>query len=102
MKIKQSIKSSKAEIILNESDIDDVIQLIYTTILTNIQKSLGKGSGWVIDSVTDHTIGISKYSPLAGSSYIKLLKESDHPKKAWLIFKILMRINALNGVWSDT
>ena len=45
MKIKQSIKSSKPEIILNESDIDDVIQLIYTTSLTNIQKSLGKGSG---------------------------------------------------------
>ena len=81
MKIKQSIKSSEAEIILNESDIDDVIQLIYTTILTNIQKSLGKGSGWIIDSVIDHIIGISKYNPSAGSSYIKLLKELDHPKK---------------------
>ena len=39
---------------------------------TNIQKSLGKGSGWIIDSVNDHTITISKYNPLAGSSYIKL------------------------------
>ena len=44
----------------------------YTTIITNIQKSLGKGSGWIIDSVNDHTITISKYNPLAGSSYIKL------------------------------
>ena len=34
--------SSKAEIIINESDIDDVFQSIYTTIITNIQKSLGK------------------------------------------------------------
>ena len=24
--------------------------------ITNIQKSLGKVSGWIIDSVTDHTI----------------------------------------------
>ena len=37
--------SSKAEIIINASDIDNVFQSIYTTIITNIQKSLGKGSG---------------------------------------------------------
>ena len=73
--------NSKVEIIINESDIDDVFQLIYTTIITNIQKSLGKGSDWIIDSVIDHTISISKYNPLAGSSYIKLRKELDHPRK---------------------
>ena len=54
--------SSKAKIIINESGIDDMLQSIYTTIITNIQKSLGKSSGW----------SISKYNPLAGSSYIKL------------------------------
>ena len=42
--------------------------------------SLEKASGW-IDSVIDHTISISKYNPLAGSSYIKLPKELDHPRK---------------------
>ena len=31
-------------IIINESDIDDEFQSIYTTIITNIQKTLGKGS----------------------------------------------------------
>ena len=40
-----------------------------------MEKSLGKGSRWIIDSVIDHTINISKYNPLAGSSYIKLPKE---------------------------
>ena len=60
----------EAEIVINESDIDDVFQSIYTTIITNIQKSLGKGSVWTIDSVIDITISISKYNPLAGSSYI--------------------------------
>ena len=73
--------SSKAEIIINESDIDDVFQSIYTTVITNIKKSLRKGSGWIIDSVTDHTISFSKNSPLTGSSYIKLPNELDHPKK---------------------
>ena len=52
--------SSKAEIIINEIYIDDVFQSIYHTIITNVQKFLGKGSGLIIDSVTDHTISISK------------------------------------------
>ena len=45
------------------------------------KKCLGKGSGWIIDSVIDHNINISKYNPLAGSSYIKLPKELHHLKK---------------------
>ena len=47
----------------------------------NIEKSLGKGWGRIIDSVIDHTISISKYNLLTGSSYIKLLKELEHPRK---------------------
>ena len=43
--------------------------------------SLWKGSGWIIDSVIDQTISISKYNPLAGISYTKLPKELEHPKK---------------------
>ena len=31
--------------------------------------NLGKGSGWIIDSVINHNLSISKYNPLAGSSY---------------------------------
>ena len=31
---------SKAEIIINESDIDNVVESIYSTIISNIQKSL--------------------------------------------------------------
>ena len=55
--------SSKAEIIINESDFDDVLQSIYTIITTDIQKSLGKGSGWFIDSVSDHSINIQSIIP---------------------------------------
>ena len=50
--------SSKAELIINESDIDNVFQSSYTSITTNIKKSSGKGSGCIIDSVIDHTISI--------------------------------------------
>ena len=48
--------SSKAEILINESDVNDVFGSIYITIISNIQKSFGKGSGWIIDSVVDHTL----------------------------------------------
>ena len=73
--------NSKAKIIINENDIDDVFDSICTTIISNIQKYLGKGLGWIIDSVISHTINISKYNPLAGSSYIKLPKELYHRKR---------------------
>ena len=58
-----------------------MFQSICTTILSNKQKSLGNASGRIIDSVIDHTISISKHNLLAGSSYIKLLKELGHPRK---------------------
>ena len=76
----------------------DAFGSIYSTILWNIQNSLGKGSGWIIDSVIDNNINMSKYNPLAGRSYIKLPKELNHPKNFWLIFKILMIRNAFYGV----
>ena len=76
--------SSKFETIINESDIDDAFESIYSTIISNIQKSLRKGSGWIIDSVVDHTINISEYKSLSGSSYIKLPKELDHTKKGFI------------------
>ena len=66
--------SSKVEVIINESDIENVFKTTYTTIIANIQIYLGKGLEWIIDSVNDY-----KYNPLAGSSFIKLPKESDNP-----------------------
>ena len=62
------------------------------------QKLLRKGSGLqIIDSVIDQNINISNYNALGSSSYVKLSKELNHPKKVLLKFKILMIINALDG-----
>ena len=52
------------EIIISESNVD-VFKSIYTRVVSNIQKPLGKGSSWIIDSVIDHNINILKYNPLA-------------------------------------
>ena len=93
--------NSKSETISSESDIDDVFEWIYTTVVSSIQKSLRKDSSWIIDSVIDNITFISRRHLLALSSlssYIKLPKVLNHPKKIWLMFKILMIMNALNGV----
>ena len=45
------------------------------------QTSLEKGLGWIINSLIDHNISISKYNSLAGGSCIKLPKELEHPRK---------------------
>ena len=88
--------NSKAETIFNESDIDDIFESFYTMIISNIPKYLGKGSGWIIDSVVDHIINVSKYNLLASSSYIKLptelnhqyLHSADHPARIRKIDKL--------------
>ena len=40
-------------------------------------------SGGIIDSVINHNINISKYDPLAGTSYIKLPKEPSKKKNLY-------------------
>ena len=72
---------SKAETIINVSDIDDnVFKSIYGIVIS--KKSLGKGLGWIIiDSVIGYNINISKYNPAAGSTYIKLQKRMRSFKK---------------------
>ena len=52
---------------INESETDDGFESIYSI--------------RIIDSVIDHSINISKYNPLVGSSCIKLPKELDFPRK---------------------
>ena len=55
---------SKAETIINERDInDDVFKSVYTsytTIISNVQNSRGKGSGWITNSVIDCNIEIKR------------------------------------------
>ena len=61
------IQSLKVEMIINESDSNDVLESVYTTIISNKRKSLGKGSDCLFDSVIDQNIHISKYGPLGAS-----------------------------------
>ena len=43
--------------------------------MIKIQKHQAEGLCWIINSVIEKNINISKYKPLSGSSYIKISKE---------------------------
>ena len=77
--------SSKAEIVINDSDIDNVFQSIYTTIISNIQKSLEKGSGWFIDSVLDSTIVVYNWGL---SGHFEVLRHVGQKNYAWKFINI--------------
>ena len=82
--IKQNMASfylnSNVDTAINESVTNYVFGSIYTTIISNIKKSLWKGLSWIADSVMDQNFNISEYIIMAGNSYIKLLKELNHVK----------------------
>ena len=73
--------NSKADTVVNESDIDDVFVSNYTTVIWNMQKSLWKSLSWITNSITDHNFKTSKHDPIAGCSYIKLPKKIKPSKK---------------------
>lgn len=80
MKIKQNVVpfflNSKAEKVIHNSDIYNVQELMYNSIMTKIQKY--QSEGWTLDSVIKQNIKNSKHKHLSGSSYTKLLKELKH------------------------
>ena len=52
------------------------IVLLYQT-----HKDIGQGSGWIIDSVIDYNISVSKYNTLAGR--YQITKRIRPPKKMY-------------------
>ena len=50
-------------------------------ILYKIDAWINNGSSWIFESFESQYINISNYSPLLGSSYVKLPTELDHPRK---------------------
>ena len=54
--------SLEAEVVINQSALIMCFNRLFY--ISNIRKSLEKGSDWITDSVIDHTNSISKYNPL--------------------------------------
>ena len=79
--------NSQAEIVINESNIDDLFESSYNVIISKIQNHLGKGSSWIINSVVDLIISISSTGPYLVAIIWNYQKNETIPKRVWLIFK---------------
>ena len=67
--------NSGAKEVTKVEDIEGVLKSTMETILSIVDTWVSRGSGWVVDSISNHYLNIAKYSPLNGSSYIELAIE---------------------------
>ena len=63
-----------------------------------IDNWINEESGWMIESVDAEYVNISVYSPLSGSTYIKLPHKSRNSMKGLTNITMTMTINAFFGV----
>ena len=66
---------SKAQTIINNTEITRALEESEEDIKNKIDKWISEGSGWRVKSVNNHYLNIAKYKPMNGSSYIKLPSE---------------------------
>ena len=67
--------NSKAQIIMNISDIKPNLEMSQEKIMNDVAEWLKEGSGWTTDGVLEHYFNVVNYKPLEGKSYIPLPKE---------------------------
>ena len=79
--VKTAYFNSKAQTIINQTEINEALQLSQQLILKLIGNWLSEGSGWTILSIENHYLNIVKYEPLKGSSYIQLPQELQNSAK---------------------
>ena len=84
---KSAYFNSKAQTIINNTEINEALQMSKQNILNQISQWISQGSGWTIQSVDNHYLNIVKYKPISGSSYIKLPSELRKSKKGLINMK---------------
>ena len=84
---KSAYFNSKAQTIINNTEINEALQMSKQNILNQISQWISQGSGWTIQSVDNHYLNIAKYEPMKGSSYIQLPSELRNSKKGLINMK---------------
>ena len=79
--------NSKPKTIINNTEINEALQLSKQQILNMIAQWISEGSGWTIESVHNHYLNIVQYQPMKGSSYIKLPQELRNSAKGLINMK---------------
>ena len=84
---KSAYFNSKAQTIINHTEINEALQMSKQNILNLISQWISEGSGWTIQSVDSHYLNIAKYEPMKGSSYIQLPNELRNSAKGLINMK---------------
>ena len=79
--------NSKAQIIMNISDIKPNLEMSLEKIMNDVAKWLKEGSGWTTDGVLENYFNLVNYKPLEGKSYIPLPKELQNSLKGLINLK---------------
>ena len=79
--------NSKPKTIINNTEINEALQLSKQQTLNMIAQWISEGSGWTIESVDNHYLNIVQYQPMKGSSYIKLPQELRNSAKGLINMK---------------
>ena len=59
----------------------------FQEIIYRLENSISHGSGWIVEEIISQYVNLSSYLPLSGSTYIKLPKELNHPRKGLINIK---------------
>ena len=79
--------NSKPQTIINNTEINETLQLSKQQILNMTAQWISEGSGWTVESVDNHYLNIVQYQPMKGSSYIKLPQELRNSAKILINMK---------------
>ena len=79
--------NSKAQIIMNVSDIKPSLEMSQGKIMNDIAEWLKEGSGWTIHGVLEHYFNVVNHKPSEGKSCIPLPKELQNSLKGLINLK---------------
>ena len=63
------------------------IDQCFNEIIYRLDNWISHGSGWIVEEIISQYLNLSSYSPLSGSTYIKLPNELNHPMKGLISIK---------------
>lgn len=67
----RAFKTSATEIFI-ESNITEILERAYMKLMTEAEEYKSRGSGFTMESIDGLLVGVYKYMPMGGSSYIRL------------------------------
>ena len=78
---RQAFFNSKANIILKEENISEMLNNSTNEIVNKIGNWLSEGSSWTMKCIDNHYVNLVKFTPLKGNSFLNYQQNSDIPAK---------------------